>query len=85
MKHFIITNWYKLTTATAMFIFACAFFVFALKDNVAIAGSNPLHKQTENPPANVWMLANDKGIYEITWDVVFSRYKCDKIFNENGQ
>lgn len=74
MKHFIKTNWYKLITSTAMLIFACAIFVFAITNNVVKAG---IPKTTSDPsPSNVWMVVKGNAVYEITWDKYASVYKC---------
>jgi hypothetical protein len=84
MKHFIAANWYRLITVTTLFIFSTAFFISAIQNNMVKAGT-PTVKLPKEHPGNVWIIPNDKGIYEITWDATFSRYKCDKIFNEKGQ
>ncbi len=83
MKHFIAANWYRLLVATSLFIFSISFFISTIKNNVAKAGS-PTGNLAKEPPANVWIIANDKGIYEITWDR-FNKYECTKIFTENGR
>ena len=86
MKHFIITNRYRLTTVLAMLIFALAFFVFVLKYNVARAG-NPPRQLTEQQQSNIWIVANGKGIYEVTLNNVDGRktHSCKRLFDENGK
>ena len=83
MKLFIIANWYRLTTASAMLIFALAFLIFVLKNNVAIAGI-PANKQNEKQLENVWIVAKGNGIYEVTWDK-FNSYKCKMICDGSGR
>ena len=85
MKHFLLTNWYKLTTATTMLIFACAFFFFSVKSNNVIAGDKPPYKQNTNPPEHLWIVANNNGIFEVKWNPGLSKYECEAIFNELGR
>lgn len=83
MKHFIVINWYRLITASAMLIFAIAFFVFVLQNNPAKAGI-PASKETEQQ--NSWIVANEKGIFEVTWNKNrYPNYECNIIFNGNGK
>lgn len=84
MKHFITANWYRLLMVTSLLIFSTAFFISVIKNNVAIAGTPT--KLTKEPPENRWIVANEKGIFEVTWDKTsYPYYKCDKIFDENGR
>ena len=79
MKQFIVTNWYRLMTATAMIISAFAFFVFSLNNNVANAGAP--HTQSNPSPANAWMVVKGNTVYEVTWDKSISKYKCNAVCN----
>jgi hypothetical protein len=83
MRKFIIINWYRLITATAMLIFSIAFFIFVVKNNSANAG-NFSDKKTQQ--GDRWIVANQKGIFEVTWNAnEYPKYKCKWIFNENGK
>ena len=66
MKHFLLTNWCKLSSATAMLIFACALFIFSVKSNSVIAGDKPTYNHSENPPEDLWIVANNNGIFEVS-------------------
>jgi hypothetical protein len=86
MKHFLLTNWYKLITASAMLIFACAFFIYAVKNNSAVAGPNKPEsiEQADHTPAELWFVANDSGIYAVSWNTTYRRYLCNRIFTASG-
>ena len=75
MRNFILQNWYRLMTAAAMLIFACAFFISILTNNVANAGTPNI--QTPPSPANTWMVVKGNAIYEVTWDRFSDGYKCE--------
>ncbi len=74
MKHFIITNWFKLVTATAMMVFACAFMIFVIKNNEAKAGIP--NNQIAPSPTNTWIVVKRDAVYEVTWDKYSHEYKC---------
>ncbi len=74
MKHFIATNWYRLITATAILIFACTVFVFAITNNVVKAGVPGA--ASDPSPANVWMVVKGNAVYEVTWDRFKKEYNC---------
>ena len=78
MKQFITTNLFRLVIATAILMFAIAFFVFALQNNTANAGT-PVTKKLEQ--VNRWIVANEKGIFEVIREAgQYPEYRCYKIF-----
>ncbi len=81
MKQFIATNWYKLLTATAMLIFSCAFFVFAVRSNTAKAGTPNALPDSAPSPANTWIVVKGDTVYEVTWDEIYRSYKCEAVCN----
>jgi len=80
MKQFIITNWYKLMTASAMLVFALSFFVFVIKNNVAKAGV-PNTPPAAPSPSNTWMVVKGNTVYEVTWDRFTNSFKCEPVCN----
>ena len=81
MKLFIITNWYKLTIATAMMVFACAFMTFVIKNNEAKAGIP--NSQIAPSPTNTWMAVKGNTVYEVTRDRYSHEYKCNPVCDAN--
>ena len=75
MKNFIPSNWYRLITATAMLIFACAVFTSALKNNVAKAGA-PNNQASTPAPADTWIVVKGNTVYEATWNRSLHNYQC---------
>jgi len=69
MKTFLSTNWYKLTTAIAMLLFAFGFSVFALKYNTAKAGTPAAAPFSgKDQTTQQWMVGIGNSIYEVTYN-----------------
>ena len=70
---FLKENWYKLMTGTAMLIFACGFFIYAVSPSYANEASEVNKPQLEGDYDNAFSVAS--GGYLYTWkrreDMVF--------------
>lgn len=85
MKQFISKNRYSVMTATAMLLFTCLVFVFAVKNNVAKAG---IPAKNIKQPESIWVVANGKGIYQVTFHTNadgVTTHSCEQLFDENGK
>ena len=82
---FLKENWYKLMTGTAMLIFACGFFIYAVSPSYAsYNGNSPLNNDYALVPLNkdgsINIKISEEQMSEMTaaQDVVLSGYKSSK-------
>ena len=69
---FLKENWYKLMTGTAMLIFACGFFIYAVSPSYANEISEVNKPQMEGEKDNAFSVVS--GGYLYTWKSPFYMY-----------
>jgi hypothetical protein len=82
MKTFLSKSWYRLLTASALFIFSIGFLIFAAKYNVVIAGGNPEIINTPPTNNNLWIVSLGNNIYEVTYSKLYDKYEAKEIWSK---
>lgn len=75
MKLFIIQNWYRLVTGTAMLLVSVSFLIFALKHNTTRAGTTKSPFTINTQQEKIWVVGCGNHVYEVTWNAFQEKYE----------
>jgi hypothetical protein len=80
MRSSILKNWYKLSIAFSLLLFAFGFLIFSVKYNTAFAGNPIPPALNKNMEDQTWIVGAGNSIYEVTYSASFKKYETKKIW-----